>query len=109
MKHLVISIYLILSTNIANSVEWGKWEHIKEIYTPVDGGSPYIQFETSSAPLPGCYADSGAYLIGSDLSRSYSALLAVLMANKKIRPLYEIHNPNDQGWGRCKITSFYIQ
>ena len=52
--------------------------------------------------------DSGGYLSGGDISKSYSTILAAFMSGKKIRPLYNI-NTGSTGWGMCTITSFYIQ
>lgn len=107
MKVLFLLTSILMSAS-AFSLEWGNWTKIREIYTQTDSGSPYIQMVTDNNPMPGCHGNSGGYLKGTDIDKAYSAVLAALLSNRQVRPLYEI-NTEATGWSQCYIKSIYIR
>lgn len=102
----IVSILVFLSFSIqAVAVEWGQWGKVQQIYVKTDAAAPFIQLEAGT--MPGCYNNSGGYLHGNDVDKAYSAMMAAMLAGRKVKVLYEV-NPNSDGWSMCYIKSLYF-
>jgi len=110
---LVGFIFLSIYTLNVNSYDTsGTWTTVSYIYSPVTGAKPYIIFGAGS--LPGCYANSGAYLPVNDAAataRVYSTILSAQVAQKKVKVYYNYNDVADgyNGWGLCDIEAVYVR
>lgn len=107
MRLLVLTVVFSSLSQLSNSLEWGEYSKVREIYVKTDGGPPYIQLESESK-MQGCYNNSGGYLYGNHIDNALSVILAAKMAGREIRPLYDIIEGNS-GWSKCRIRSVYIR
>ena len=115
MKLLGLIGFVLLSMCSLNSNASdtsGSWTKVVYIYSPVNGAKPFIRFEPGS--LPGCYADSGAYMpVNNDVAaaRVYSTILSAQVAQKEIKVYYNYNSVADgySGWGLCDIEAVYIR
>lgn len=105
MKIIVLAIVSLYSALL--SAETGSWTKVSRIYTPTNGINIFVELGKDS--MPGCYNNNGAYLKGENIDRIYSTILAAKMADKSIRPYFDIVGSDQNAWSRCNIAAIYIE
>lgn len=110
MNKIVSSSVLFLLVTFSQfslSLEEGLSSEVEAIYLGTDTGSyPYVTLKDSGS-MPGCHAERGGYLHGTDINRAYSSVLAALRAGSKVRAYYQLNSGNE-GWGKCFIKAFSL-
>lgn len=104
---MVGTVVLLMASSSVLSYESGVWTKVTQIYSKNDG-SIFVYFGEDA--LPGCYANKGAFLTGSNIDRLYSTLLAAYLSGKDIKPLYNFRTVTEgySGWALCDIEAVYV-
>jgi hypothetical protein len=92
------------------AAQHGEWTHVRSLYAPANGGGVFVSLGYGS--MPGCYGESGAYIkndVDTGAGRVYSLLMAAHMAQKEVRPVFEIVGDDPTRWGRCVIEGAYVR
>ncbi|TQV76459.1 hypothetical protein FLL45_00390 [Aliikangiella marina] len=110
MKKLFLIVLPILcifaKTTFAS--ESGSITKVDKIYIATSGTKPFIYFGADS--LPGCHANSGAYLPVVNeavFSRIYSTVLSAQASQKPVKVYYKVKE-GQTGWGMCDIEAIFL-
>ena len=113
MNRQIIFLTLILSTLNVNAYdERSSVTTVEYIYTSTNGARPYVQFGSGS--MPGCYANSGGYLMNTNeqgMDRVFSMLLAAHLSKKPVSVYYNFSDVEEgyNGWSLCNIESIDLR